>query len=489
MSILSRLRVFRRLQWKLTLTYTLVTSAAILVVEVILLLVAWGLIARSGLVPRLFVPVFEESVREIAPALERTPPDTAHIQRWLQALVKGQTLESSDPRRRLRVNIGPAMIALAAVTDVRGRSVAAYPEDACPPGRPVETCLAPAASAPLQAALAGVHDPRRLAIRTSQDMYVMTPIVNRSGTVVGVLAVYIRVPQEWNEFPRAVVSTLFFSGLLVFLLTIPVGTLFGFLTARGLARRLRALAEASEAWRRGDFSAVVHDTSQDELGQLARHLNSMAEALEGLLQARQELAAMEERHRLARDLHDSVKQQVFATAMQVAAARNLIDRDPRQAKVHLAEAERLAKQAQQELTALIRELRPAALAGKGLVAALNTYVADWSKQTGIRGVVRARGARPLPLHVEQTLFRIVQEALSNVAKHSAATETTVSLTWEGDRVVLEVEDNGRGFDVRERWGKGIGLQSMEERVQQLGGTWHIESTPGKGTRIRVVTPV
>jgi signal transduction histidine kinase len=115
---------------------------------------------------------------------------------------------------------------------------------------------------------------------------------------------------------------------------------------------------------------AVHDPSGDELGQLARRLNGMAEQVQNLLAVRQELAVIEERHRLARDLHDSVKQQIFAMAMQVAAARTLMDNNSDAARVRLTEAERLVKQAQQELTALIRELRPAALGDKGLVVAL-----------------------------------------------------------------------------------------------------------------------
>src|SRR5205807_4599506 len=129
-------------------------------------------------------------------------------------------------------------------------------------------------------------------------------------------------------------------------------------------RRLKNLTAAASRWSRGDFSTPAEDTSEDELGQVTQQLNLMAEQVQNLLQARQKLATLEERNRLARDLHDSVKQQVFAVAMQIGATRLLIQRDTAAAEVRLNEAQKLVRQAQQELTSLIRELRPVALEGK-----------------------------------------------------------------------------------------------------------------------------
>jgi NarL family two-component system sensor histidine kinase LiaS len=205
--------------------------------------------------------------------------------------------------------------------------------------------------------------------------------------------------------------------------------------------------------------------------------------LQNLFQTRQELAGLEERNRLARDLHDSVKQQIFATAMQVGAARTLIDQNPEAAKSHLLEAEQLVRQAQQELATLILELRPAALEGKGLVKALRDYVGDWSRQTHIAAEVRVSGERLLPLTIEQTLFRVVQESLANVARHSGATQTEIYLVWEPNQVNLTIADNGHGFQPAKMSGKGVGLQSMRERIEMLGGRLEVESKPGAGAKI------
>ena len=138
---------------------------------------------------------------------------------------------------------------------------------------------------------------------------------------------------------------------------------------------------------------MAQDTSEDELGQVARQLNRMAEQLQNLLEARQKLATLEERNRLARDLHDSVKQQIFAVSMQIGATKVLLKRDVDAAEGRLNEAEKLVHQAQQELTSLIRELRPVALEGKGLVAALRELATEWAQQTNIVANVRVEGTR------------------------------------------------------------------------------------------------
>ena len=243
------------------------------------------------------------------------------------------------------------------------------------------------------------------------------------------------------------------------------------------------MAEAADNWSQGDFSALVSAPSGDELGQLARRLNRMAEQLQSLLDTRQELAALEERNRLARDLHDSVKQEIFATAMQVGAARALLEQNPEASKENLAEAEQLVRQAQQELTTLIRELRPAALEGKGLATALRDYVTDWSRQGHIAAEVRVAGDRPLPLPLEQALFRVAQEALANVARHSEATAAEVHLDLKAAEVCLTISDNGRGFIAATMDNQGLGSLSMRERVEALGGRLEVKSKPGGGTQV------
>lgn len=192
------------------------------------------------------------------------------------------------------------------------------------------------------------------------------------------------------------------------------------------------------------------------------------------------LAASEERLRLSRDLHDAVKQQVFATSLEIGAARALLGRDQQGVEAHLREASAAISQVQAELNAVIHELRLVMPAEQGLSVALRDYTATWSRQSGIATALHLREACECSSAVEQALFRVAQEALANVAKHSGATEIRLTLTCERDTVTLRIEDNGCGFVPNAVSGMGYGLRNMCERVQALGGHVSIESQPGGG---------
>jgi signal transduction histidine kinase len=329
-------------------------------------------------------------------------------------------------------------------------------------------------------------------VRTTSDGLTVAaaPIIDSDGAMRG--AVFMSVdlvsllrPAYLLELLALVPTVILFA----FIASI-FGAIFGVLTARGLTQRLLRLTSAARAWSKGDFAASARDSSQDELGQLARDLNRMAEQIQTLLAERKDFAVMEERNRLARDLHDSVKQEVFAASMQVAAARALVQRDPTAADERLAGMERLLGQAKRDLATLIQELRPVALDGKGLAAALREYCANWSRDSGVSATVRAQGEQPLPWEVEQALFRVTQEALANVMRHSGATEVEISIRWEPEALTLSVTDNGRGFDLAAMDGKGVGLRSMEERVAAVGGALSIyRAAAGAGMTVEACVPL
>ena len=211
------------------------------------------------------------------------------------------------------------------------------------------------------------------------------------------------------------------------------------------------------------------------------HNQRLVEELQATQRKLQELAVVEERNRLARDLHDSVKQQVFAISMQLGAARALLqERHPAYSPV--TEAERLANQAGAELTTLIRELRPPGLDRKTLGTGLQEYVAEWSRQNRIAAEVNVNGTPTLSLPGEEALFRVAQEALSNVARHSQASRVTVELAHQDEQVTLAIADNGAGF-AGGGLEKGVGLDSMRERLEAIGGRLEISTkTPG-GTKV------
>jgi two-component system, NarL family, sensor histidine kinase LiaS len=270
---------------------------------------------------------------------------------------------------------------------------------------------------------------------------------------------------------------------LAFLASLPVGAVFGWLASRGLRRRLVNLSAASKAWSMGDFTASPRDRSGDEVGELTRNLNSMAEQLQTLIQTRDELTRVEERNRLARDLHDTVKQQTYAARMQLSAAKNLLATDPDTAGRHLDTALQLNRETQQELKLIIDELHPAALEGRGLVQALTEYAARWQEHTGIQVDTTIMGERPLPLDVEQALYRVLQESLSNIARHAEADSVRLSLSLTPDRATLSIADNGRGFEPDAVSQHSLGLTGMKARLAEIGGTLSVESTLGVGTNV------
>jgi two-component system, NarL family, sensor histidine kinase LiaS len=209
----------------------------------------------------------------------------------------------------------------------------------------------------------------------------------------------------------------------------------------------------------------------------------MAEQLKTLIHTHDELARIEERNRLARDLHDTVKQQTYAARMQLTAARNLLGSDPNAASGHIDTALQLNRETQQELKLIIDELRPAALQGRGLAPALQEYADRWQEHTGIKVETAVSGERALPLDVEQTLYRVLQEALSNIARHAQAEAVALSLRMSPEKVTLTVADDGRGFDVSAISSSSYGLASMQARLAEVGGALAVTSTPSAGTTL------
>jgi NarL family two-component system sensor histidine kinase LiaS len=476
----------RRLRWKLALSYTLVTVLALLVAEVILV---------AALIAFLMSPVLPSLTAryvgdEIAPRLEsglgQSPPDVGSLRAEIGPLTRGTNVQMADGKSGMDFTLSPEDGYLLVVDDERRLLVSSRRISGLPEGERFDPERLPGLAPLLTAALRGEGDPWSLgAYSPGRGQMLAAAPVERDGRVLGAVLVVIQLPNLTGPLLTVVAV-----GALA--LTIPaavLGMIFGFLTAWGMTRRLQRLARAAQAWSQGDFSVAVKDRSEDEIGQLSRELNNMAAQLEGLIQARQELATLETRNRFARDLHDSVKQQVFATSFQIAAARALIEKSPKAAEAHLRQAEELGRQAQRELNVLIGELRPAALEGKGLSSALRDYAQDWSRRAEIPAEVHVRGEREVPLEVEQALFRVVQEALANVAKHSGAGNVEVDLIYTSDSLTLRVADDGRGFDPARNPAEGFGLQSMHERLEQLGGRVEVESAPGKGTRITCVCPL
>jgi two-component system, NarL family, sensor histidine kinase LiaS len=304
-----------------------------------------------------------------------------------------------------------------------------------------------------------------------------------------VLTVYLRQSGPYQSLMEVIqnqiIPALWFilpSALLLILPAALLSAFFGFLSARWLDVRLSRLRLATTAWRKGNFSVTIEDTSEDEISQFGSDLNDMAADLELLLLTRQELAALQERSRLARDLHDSVKQHLTACSMQLGTARALLEKKPEEARTSLVQAGEEVHMAQKEISAIILELRPAALESRELAEALRSHLENWSKHNQIEVRLEIQGEIKLSPPIEQTLFRFFQEALSNVANHSRAGSVEVRLAMQNRQVSLVVQDNGCGFDPQAEY-KGNGLHNMHERIVQAGGRFHLTSQVGHGTRV------
>jgi signal transduction histidine kinase len=221
---------------------------------------------------------------------------------------------------------------------------------------------------------------------------------------------------------------------------------------------------------------------EERLGMLRQQLAQVTAAQE------------EERQRIARELHDGVGPALASLNLRLRTAGKLVQPNEAAAQ-ELAELAELTRANIQDIRRLIYDLRPAVLDELGLVAALEEYVERYEEEQGLQVRLRVpEGKERLPGPLETTLFRVIQEGLTNAARHAKAQQVEVTLDWDEGQVVLRIADDGQGFDLREaagraKGGRHLGLWSMRERVEQLGGRLQIESQPGSGTTIEATVPV
>ena len=207
-----------------------------------------------------------------------------------------------------------------------------------------------------------------------------------------------------------------------------------------------------------------------------------------LLAAAREKVTLEERQQLARELHDSVSQSLYAIQLEAQMARQRLGQGPAGVAQPIDHVMRLAEASQAEMRALIFELRPEPLETEGVVAALNRQIEVVRARYGFAAPTIASAEPELQLEVKQALHRIAQEALWNTVKHARAGRMDVRLETRGDSVVLEVADDGVGFDPNGSFPGHLSLRSMRERGTGVGGSLEVVSARGRGTRVVVRVP-
>ncbi|MET7332639.1 GAF domain-containing sensor histidine kinase [Nonomuraea sp. NPDC005650] len=196
-----------------------------------------------------------------------------------------------------------------------------------------------------------------------------------------------------------------------------------------------------------------------------------------------ELAMLEERNRVARELHDAVTQKLFSLRLTAQAASAMLDRAPDKAAVELERVQRLAGEALSELRAVIVELRPAELDRHGLSETLRKHVRMLDRLHPSLVTFECAELPPVAPEVEVALLRVAQEALHNALRHAEAASVSVRLAYQDGKLVLIVSDDGNGFEQAES--RGLGLVSMRDRAESVGGVMTVESAHGRGTTVRV----
>jgi two-component system sensor histidine kinase UhpB len=293
----------------------------------------------------------------------------------------------------------------------------------------------------------------------------------------------------------------FKENILLLFFAIGISTLvIGIALNQLVIKKLQHFVEAASLFGRGEFKKTISFKSDDEIKKLAESFNMMAKTLtEKMRLERKYLSQIievqeNERRRISRELHDEIGQALYAIQFNL----EMVDKDlPQTTAVvrgRLGEAKSLSSQTLTAMRQLSLDLRPTMLDDLGLVPTLRWYIQNFSNRLDIYSNFETMGfEEKLPPQIETAFYRIVQEALNNIAKHAQADRVEISLVKRDSRIYASIQDNGRGFDLDrvlhpESPERGFGIVGIQERVSLLGGQMEIQSTPGYGTLIDIEIP-
>lgn len=467
----------RGLVSKLALFYVLLSLPTLIVVESVILTYEFQRFVNgvdNGSLERASGRGAQELGTQWTGLLDRSTPHSAALQVWLDAWI----LRLQQPRGGLTPDESYILLELSEVPLAAAILGADSTLLARTEGNSRWTADLPTA---LEMERAANPDAKPIKLASAESSYtirrVLTPLHDPSGRQIGWLFAELRVPPPWRHllFDSSFESATVFAFLIVF------GLASSLFLAAWVTRRLSRIERAATAWSRGDFSNRIDDRSGDEIGGLSAMLDGMAIDLKSLLRSRAQLAALAERQRLARDLHDTVKQKAFALNLQLATARRTLGDVAGSERLELAQ--RLTQQIQQELGQILDEMR-ASDAELPFAERLRMRASDWAHTSGASLGFDIEDIPSMASDVEDSLLRIVDEALSNVLRHSGAQHVDLSLRRTAERVSLVIADNGAGTSAGS--GSGMGQRNMRERAEALpGGRFVFDSSPERGTRVTV----
>jgi NarL family two-component system sensor histidine kinase LiaS len=276
----------------------------------------------------------------------------------------------------------------------------------------------------------------------------------------------------------------------------------GFIAALEFQRKVSRLQLGILQLGRGNLTERIENQGTDSFDKLYYDFNEMASSMErriGLLHklgeenvrlqvSSNEAAVMEERKRLARDLHDTVSQQLFALHLSASTLTKVIEMDKDKAKEIAEQLTQVSSIAQKQIRGLIAQLRPIELEGRSLEQALDRWFPDYCRHNRLMGSLDVRVSSDISDAVEHQIFMIIQEAMANVVKHADAKLVELTLRELDHQYILNISDDGKGFYKGQVQTHSFGLSTMRERAQKLGGDIEILSKAGSGTRIKVLIP-
>jgi NarL family two-component system sensor histidine kinase LiaS len=350
-------------------------------------------------------------------------------------------------------------------------------------------------------------------LQNSDEHFVTTQTIRQQIAATAVMLDQAAQPLLLNDIATAhhllssVILTVTQTGIVV-LLILSIIFAVSFVLVSWITRRsrdaLRQVGQAAQQIALGnyDFRIDAQAANNPDVAELVVGFNRMAKALKNateaettasrqnglqmmkLAQQERMTAVLEERQRIARELHDSVKQQLFSITLSASASMNLLEHSPELARTHLQHIRQAGHTAQTEMTALLQELIPVSLQEKRLEDALLSYLKPLCEVHGIQLLWRVDGTNTLTIAEEHALLRAAQEATANVIRHSHASLLRVSFSF-GLVTYAIIEDNGVGFIPETIPATSTGLALMRTRLKRVGGGFQIESSQGVGTRLTI----
>ncbi|MFD1850015.1 sensor histidine kinase [Oceanobacillus bengalensis] len=313
------------------------------------------------------------------------------------------------------------------------------------------------------------------------------------------LSIYVLFSPEWLSVQSIFLFIALYIGIGLF-----ISMYTGFKTSGNYKSRLDAMSVLITQYSNGNYDSYIQSMEKDEITRITNELNELGKKLQSQVKSLQRMAdekadfaksahkaaVIEERQRIARDLHDAVSQQLFALTMMSEAAVKQLEKKPEIAKIQMQDVADSALQAQTEMRALLLHLRPVHLSGESLPVGINKLINELKQRSRVNFQVSIPKDLKVSETIEEHVFRIIQESFSNILRHANATEVNLDISKKSKELFVHIRDNGEGFDVTVNADRktSYGLKTMRERSEELGGTFSVRSNTNEGTYIDIRIP-